>query len=109
MKQHIGYQEFYNLPKELQNKLLILIGREDLTRIDFGTNQTLFNIGRMIEILKSKNTFVTIYSDESDEGDFGWWVVEVGETPDFSIDFKSKELVDALWDAIKEMFKSEVK
>jgi len=57
-------------------------------------------IGKMIEILKTKNPMVSIYNDS--DVDYEWWVVEYG-LYEFSSEAKELNLVDALWEAIKEV------
>jgi len=68
----------------------------------FGNFASALTIGKMIEILRNKHTLVSIYSDESDNGDYGWWCVDCGEILGDLNEYKSKELVDALWEAVKE-------
>jgi len=103
MKQHISFNQFEELSEETQNKLLALIGRKDLTRIRFGTEFELFTIGKLIEIIRCKCSLVSIYNDESENRDYGWWVVECGETPEYSKEYKNIELSSALLEAVKEV------
>lgn len=53
-------------------------------------------IGKMIEILKNKNHDILIETDS--DNDYQWWVVVMYSN---GKSFRNKELVTALWSAIK--------
>ena len=104
MKQHITYKEFYDLTEEMKEKLLLAIERLDLMIIDFGTNNKLFTIGKMIEILKQNCQVIEIYNDYDINCDnpVEWWVVEHSFN-DTIIEKQNVNLCDALFESVKEV------
>ena len=117
MKQHINYSDFKSVDDEKFEKMAMLWFREEYGDIECFADKSkgywlrqrdkdknfmyeftrYYNIGKMIEILEVKAQKPDISRLESG------WVVELYDKNRFSNSFESEELVDALWQAIKEI------
>ena len=99
MKQHITLEELREVDSSLIAEKLVKTGFvkvEDNEWIKSDKAAKQLNIGKMIEILRSKSHSIMIETD-SDLG-VEWWNVVDYDTGKF---LQSKELCDALWEAVK--------
>lgn len=100
MKQHISITDYSTLEYKKQIKLCDLIIRDinysKLFQYDFVSK---LNIGKLIEILKMKTNKDIVIVNNTDI-----WNVDLdGESNHIKKYFRNIELVDALWEAVKEI------
>ena len=121
MKQHItskqlkelNFEEIDVLIHMTKTKLISIPNNKKKWEEALNTNRKLteyhsfikeLNIGKLIEILRNNVVIMEIKNDYGNENDipYEWWIVEYNYRGN-KIKHISKKLIDALWEAVKNM------
>lgn len=101
MKQHISPKQVEEITKEQFYSLFNdLVDRKDYSKY----HHKKVTIGKMLEVLIEKNIVLDIKLTSMDTQDNNKGFVVINNIF-YSKEYKSKELCDALWKAIKDIFK----
>lgn len=108
MKQHITVEQYRELLEKFPKDIIVAdlckllnLNLGDLQEQFYnnGTIQEMITIGRMIEIVKEKHEPIIETDWFEDKADGVWWTITLNRKR--SVYFSSKELADALWEAVK--------